>query len=162
MSEATVNVSNAQQSRAGTQRVVQTYDNHARLVPAYHFGVFGIFLLNLLWSTYRAAIAPSMETAIGILLAIAFLLVFYYARVFPLTVQDRVIRLEMRLRLREVLPPALHSRIPEFTVDQLVALRFASDGELPNLCAQILAEKQGDRRSIKKMVKDWQPDFLRA
>ena len=76
--------------------------------------------------------------------------------------QDRVIRLEMRLRMQQLLPADLRPRIPEFSVGQLVALRFASDQELPELARKVLDEKIEDRKAIKKLVKNWQPDFLRA
>ena len=93
---------------------------------------------------------------------IGFLLLFFFARIFALTVQDRVIRLEMRLRMQQVLPADLRARAEEFSVGQLVSLRFASDQELPELCRKVLEEKIEDRKAIKKMVKNWQPDFLRA
>ena len=95
-------------------------------------------------------------------LAIAFLLAALYARMFALTVQDRVIRLEMQLRLQKLLPADLQQRIPEFAVAQLIALRFASDRELPDLARKVLDEKLRDRKAIKKLVKEWQPDLLRA
>jgi hypothetical protein len=81
---------------------------------------------------------------------------------FALTVQDRVIRLEMRLRLESILPPAMKPLIPKFSVDQLVALRFASDAELPALCQRVLDEKLTKRSSIKQLVKTWRVDYLRA
>jgi hypothetical protein len=77
-------------------------------------------------------------------------------------VQDRVIRLEMRLRLAGVLPADLQARIPEFTVDQLVSLRFASDAELPGLARKVLDDKIADRKAIKQLIKEWQADYLRA
>jgi hypothetical protein len=81
---------------------------------------------------------------------------------FALKVQDRVIRLEMQLRLQSLLPADQRTRIPEFTLGQLVALRFASDPELPELARKVLEEKLHDRRAIKKMIQNWQPDLLRA
>jgi hypothetical protein len=99
---------------------------------------------------------------ISLLLAIAFILAALYGRLFALTVQDRVIRLEMRLRMMQLLPADLRTRIPEFTVNQLVALRFASDGELPALARKVLDEKLTDRKTIKQMIQNWEPDFLRA
>jgi hypothetical protein len=77
-------------------------------------------------------------------------------------VQDRVIRLEMHLRLKQLLPAELQPRIQEFTVGQLVSLRFASDAELPDLARKVLDEKLSDRKTIKKLIRNWQPDFLRA
>ena len=147
----------------------QTFENHTRFVPAYHMGVFGIFAINLLWSIYkivRAASAGSgfavADALVGLLLAVAFLILFFYARMFPLTVQDRVIRLEMRLRLQKLLPAELAPRIDELTVGQLAALRFASDPELPELTRKVLTEKLTDRKTIKRMIKSWQPDYQRA
>lgn len=140
----------------------QTLENHAKFVPAFHIGVLGTFTLNLGWSLYRVVHAFSVEAMISVLLAIAFILLAFYARIFALTVQDRVIRLEMRLRMLQLFPADLQSRIPEFTVNQLVALRFASDAELPGLARKVLESKFDDRKTIKKMIQNWQPDFLRA
>ncbi len=140
----------------------QSFQKHARIVPAYHIAALGIFIINLIWSIYRLVKYPAAGTAISFLLAIAFLLLFFYARVFALTVQDRVIRLEMRLRMKELLPADLQARIHDFTPRQLVALRFASDAELPALCRTVLTDKVSDQKAIKKMIKDWQADHLRA
>jgi len=131
-------------------------------VPAFHIVVLGIFTVNLGWSLYRVAHAFSTETVVSLLLAVAFILLALYARIFALTVQDRVIRLEMRLRMQQLLPSELRPRISEFSVSQLVALRFASDAELPVLAKKVLDEKLNDRKAIKKMIRDWQPDLLRA
>ena len=139
----------------------QNFENHAKFVPGYHILTFGIFVINLFWSIYQLIHAPSSQTVISLLLALAFLLLFFYARIFALRVQDRVIRLEMQLRMQQ-LPADLRPRIAEFTLGQLVALRFASDQELPALARKVLDEKIEDRRTIKKMVKSWQPDLLRA
>ncbi len=95
-------------------------------------------------------------------MAIALVIVYLYARSFAVTVQDRVIRLEMRLRLRELLPADLVPRIPEFTRGQLIALRFASDAELPALARRVLDERLMERKVIKQLVRDWQADTLRA
>ena len=140
----------------------QSAEKHARVIPGYHGVTFGIFAVNLGWSLYRVATAFSWESVLGLLLAFAFLALLFYARIFALTVQDRVIRLEMRLRLERLLPDDLRSRMAEFTVDQLVSLRFASDGELPDLARRVLGERLTDRKAIKKLVRDWQGDFLRA
>src|SRR6187397_180224 len=98
----------------------QSFENHARIIPAFHYLVFGAFTLDLALSIRAFAGAPSFARGSHVLTALA-----WYARVFALTVQDRVIRLEMRQRLREVLPAALHARINDFSRGQLVALRFA-------------------------------------
>ena len=124
--------------------------------------VYIVFFINLIWTSYRAWQAPSVDTLLNVAMTVALIVLAFYARVFALTVQDRVIRLEMRLRLRELLPAALHPRIHEFTKSQLVALRFASDAELPALAEQVLRDNLHDRKAIKQAIKDWKPDNLRA
>jgi hypothetical protein len=140
----------------------QNLENHAKFVPGYHIVAFGILVINLFWCIYSAIHSFSAQSAVSLLLAVVFLLLFFYARIFALTVQDRVIRLEMQLRLQQILPVDLRPRIPEFEVAQLIALRFASDQELPELARKVLDEKIQDRKTIKKLVKNWQPDLLRA
>lgn len=140
----------------------QNFENHAKWVPAFHFFVLPVFLLNVFWSLYHLIQSFSAESARSFVLAVAFLLLAFLARIFALTVQDRLIRLEMRLRLQQLLPQELRPRIPDFTVNQLVALRFASDAELPALCRKVLDDKIADRKTIKKMVQSWQADLLRA
>jgi dolichyl-phosphate-mannose--protein O-mannosyl transferase len=142
--------------------MTQNFENHAKFVPGFHVGVLGIFAINLIWSIYRLIRAFSGESVIALLLAIAFILLAFYSRIFALTVQDRVIRLEMALRMQQLFPAQFRPRIPEFSVNQLVSLRFASDAELPVLAKKVLDEKLDDRKAIKKMIRDWQPDFLRA
>lgn len=140
----------------------QTFENHGRVVPGYHLVVLPIFTINLGWSLYRLGRSFSAESVLAVLLAAAFILLFYYTRIFALTLQDRVIRLEMTLRLAQVLPPELRPRVSEFTVEQLVALRFAGDPELPDLARRTLAENLSDRKTIKRMIKQWKADFLRV
>jgi Family of unknown function (DUF6526) len=141
----------------------QSLQNHARLVPPFHMFVLPVLLLNVGWTIYHLIkTGISFESVLGALMAFALIMLALFARVFTLTVQDRVIRLEMRLRLAEVLPVDLRPRIPEFTVGQLVSLRFASDTELPALARKVLDEKLNDRKAIKQLVKDWQADNLRA
>ena len=141
---------------------VQNLENHAKTVPAFHFFVLPVLALNFISSIVAVFRAPSYWTVVSLLVSIALVLLALTARMFALAVQDRVIRLEMRLRLQQLLPQDLHARIPEFTVDQLVALRFAGDAELPVLARKVLEEKLADRKAIKKLIRDWQPDYLRA
>ena len=145
-----------------TEPNTQNFKNHAKRVPLYHGVAMPILLVNLIWNTYRAFTRPSWETALAALVAVALCILIVFARGFALTVQDRVIRLEMRLRMRELLPADLVPRIPEFTVGQLVALRFASDRELPALARRVLDERLQDRKAIKQMIQEWQADHLRA
>ena len=140
----------------------QNFANHARMVPAFHYFVGPVLMINLVWSIVHAVRHFSANAAFGAVVAAALLVLSFYARLFALTVQDRVIRLEMRLRLQELLAADLRPRIPEFTPSQLIALRFAGDAELPALARKVLDEKIADRKAIKKMVQQWQPDMLRA
>lgn len=144
-----------------TERV-QTYKNHPRLLPAFHFFVLPVLLLNLLNEIRRAWRTPSEGAVFLVVVAAALLTLAFLSRTQALTVQDRVIRLEMRLRLQRVLPPELHGRIHDLTHRQLVALRFASDAELPELVREILDGKLTTVKEIKLRVKNCQSDFLRA
>jgi len=140
----------------------QTYKNHAKFVPLYHYVAAPLLIMNVYWSAKMALRSPNTGTIIAATTAIALVLVAFFARAFALKVQDRVIRLEMRLRLRELLSPALHPRIAEFTAGQMVALRFASDAELPELAQTVLRDRITDRKAIKLMIKNWTPDDHRA
>jgi hypothetical protein len=141
----------------------QNFSNHGRLVPAYHFFAFGVFALNLLWAAYRLiASRLSLDSLVGLLLAAGLLVLFFYTRVFALTAQDRVIRLEERLRYERLLPADLKPRIGDFTLDQLISLRFASDAELAELARAVLNEKLTERKAIKQRIKSWKADYLRV
>jgi len=141
----------------------QNLQNHVRFVPAFHMFVLPVFGINVIRSIYSLIRnGVSFGTVFGVLMAVALLLLALYGRLFALTVQDRVIRLETRLRLAELLPADLKTRIAELTVAQLVSIRFASDAELPGLVRKVLDDKLNDRKAIKSLVKDWQGDYLRA
>lgn len=142
--------------------MAQNFENHAKFVPAFHFFVLPVLLANLIRQIVHAVKFFSVDSVISLLVALALITLALVARIFALTVQDRVIRLEMRLRMMQLLPQELRPRIPEFTVNQLVSLRFASDSELPGLARKILDEKLNDRKAIKRLVQNWQPDELRA
>src|SRR6476469_3944164 len=98
----------------------QTFQNHAKYVPLFHFVAVPILSINAVSGIYRAVLHPAWETALAALVGVALLITVFLARSFAIKVQDRVIRLEMRLRLREVLPADLSPRIPELTTGQLV------------------------------------------
>ena len=140
----------------------QTYKNHTRIVPVFHIGVLGIFLVNVLWSAYRLTGGATGQALMDLLLAIGLLLLALSVRSMVLRVQDRLIRLEMRLRLREVLTADLQGKIPALTPRQLIALRFASDPELPALVQDVLGGTLATSKDIKMRIKDWQADYLRA
>ena len=139
----------------------QNFGNHARYVPLYHFGLLAIALLSLGLAAKRVTSRVSADTLLEFLLVVALILVAYFARSFALTVQDRVIRLEVRLRL-QTLAPQLAARFDEFTPAQFTALRFAGDAELPALAQQVIEGKLTKGVDIKKQIRDWKPDHLRV
>lgn len=136
----------------------QTYQTHRKFVPLFHFVVLPILLVNFLAMIYHAWQDPDMYHLWAVAMGFAFLMAALFARVFALAAQDRVIRLEERLRLRELLPPEMKARIPEFTREQLIGLRFASDAELPDLAAAVLRDNVQKRDQVKKLVKHWRAD----
>ena len=141
----------------------QNFANHAKTVAGFHFFVLPVLLLNLGWSVHRWQVSSwSVDGAVWVLTSVALLLGFLFARMFALSVQDRVIRLEERLRCERLLPPDLQARIVEFEPGQLISLRFASDAELPALARKVLDEKIKDRKAIKAQIKNWRADYLRA
>ncbi|HXP86093.1 MAG TPA: DUF6526 family protein [Bryobacteraceae bacterium] len=139
----------------------QNFSHHARFDPLFHFFLIPVGVIVLFVMIYRAITGPSLDAGLHILGAFAALVAAFKIRLYALKVQDRVIRLEERLRLKEVLPANLQSRIGDLTEDQLIGLRFASDGELADLVQKTLDQKL-DRKQIKQAVKNWRPDFLRV
>jgi len=140
----------------------QSFKKHAKVVPAFHYFVFPVSIVNAGWLIIRAFRTPGFDSVLAAVMGLALVVGFFYARIFALSVQDRVIRLEMRLRLRELLPADLQPRIHELTRAQLVALRFAGDRELPALTRRVLDERLQDRKAIKALVQEWQADHMRA
>jgi len=141
----------------------QNLANHVRWVPGYHFFVIPALGLNFGWSIYRWKPAGySLDAFISVLTAAALVLLMVYARTFALAVQNRVIRLEERMRLEKLVPEDLQPRIGEFTCDQLVAMRFACDAELPALARKVLTGNIQTGKAIKQMVENWRADYLRA
>lgn len=140
----------------------QSFKNHPRLFPPFHFFVIPVLFLNFLNSIRHVWLAPSRSTVFALIVAAALLMLGFLSRIMALTVQDRLIRLEMRLRLREVLPSDLQARVGDLSVKQLIALRFACNAELPDLVREVLSGKLATQKEIKQRVKEWQADYLRA
>jgi hypothetical protein len=145
-----------------TETPTQTYRTHRRYVPGYHFVTLLFLVLYLGWTGVQLVKHPGVGAAITFLFALGVGLLSFYARQFPVAVQDRVIRLEERLRLARLLPPDLQGRIDELTPDQLIGLRFAADAEVAGLVRKVLADGITDREAIKRMITSWRPDLLRA
>jgi hypothetical protein len=139
----------------------QTFANHARFDPLFHYFALPVFLLSAMAATVHFVWRPSLHSGLLFVVAVAAAITVLKIRLYALRVQDRVIRLEERLRLTSLLPEPLRSRIPELTEDQLIGLRFASDAEVPKLAERALSEKLS-RADIKKAIQTWRPDYWRV
>ena len=139
----------------------QNFANHTRYDPFFHFFILPVFSLLLLASIIHLFMRPGLHSAVLVIIALAMAAIIFKLRLYPIKVQDRVIRLEERLRLASLLDPTLRPRIAEFTESQLIALRFASDAELPALAVRALNEKLA-ATEIKKAIQHWRPDNWRV
>jgi hypothetical protein len=140
----------------------QSFATHARWLPIYHFLASPITGIYAVYAIVLAIKAPSSAAAWHALWAVGISAAVLSSRIMAITVQNRVIRLEMRLRLKEILSPAEAERARVLSVRQLIALRFASDAELPSLVERTLEGEFEKPRDIKAAIKDWQADWLRA
>jgi hypothetical protein len=141
----------------------QSFRNHAKFDPPYHFIASAALLVNLVLGVIFLVLNRHTQLLLSIWIVILSLVLFIFfakLRVYPLKVQDRVIRLEERLRLEALLPELLRKRIPELSEDQLIGLRFASDDELPSL-VELTLDKKLDRKQIKERIQNWRPDHYR-
>jgi len=139
----------------------QTYANHVRWDPLFHFFVLPVFFLLAIAGAIHFVWRPGQHSGLMFIVAVALAIAVLKIRLYALRNQDRLIRLEERLRLASLLSEPLRSRIPEITVSQLVALRFASDAEVPRLVERALSEKLS-QADIKKAIQTWRPDHLRV
>ncbi len=139
----------------------QNFKNHARTDPTFHGFLFIGALILLGCSIYALVRQPDWWGAVRLFGVLWVIVLMFKVRLYALKVQDRVIRLEERLRLAQLLPDATRGRIGELSEPQLIALRFASDGELAGLVQQTLDGKW-DPKQIKGAVKVWRADFFRV
>jgi len=139
----------------------QSYANHSRLDPTFHFFLASLNIAAIILSVILLVQHPRMASILWVLLAIGLFVTAFKARTYALRVQDRVIRLEERLRLAMLLPEAARARIGELTESQLVGLRFASDAELPALAMRALNERLTNKQ-IKSSIQSWRPDYFRV
>ena len=140
---------------------LQNLKNHGRFDPPFHFGLIWILLANLIVSIVYVIKHPCFYSAWFVVLAVAAILGLLKMRMYPLKVQDRVIRLEERIRLQALAPSEWHTQIYHLTEDQLIGLRFASDDEVVELAKQAL-EHHLTRKQIKERIKDWRADNWRV
>jgi hypothetical protein len=140
----------------------QTFDNHARYFPLFHFFLTPLLFLNLIYQAVRLYQEPSVDRAVFVLLSVVFIAMIVAARMQALKAQDRVIRLEERLRYRELLSPEIATRASGLSLGQLIALRFAADGELQDLVRRACDKELNTPKEIKLAVKNWRGDYHRV
>ena len=140
----------------------QSYQNHTRYFPLVHFVITPLLLFNLIWHIVRLYQEPSWDRAEMILLAITLILISLAARIQSLRAQDRVVRLEERIRYRALLPEGLAEKAAAMRTGQMIALRFASDEELPGLIERVLNGELNESKEIKLAIRNWRGDYLRV
>jgi len=143
------------------EQKVQNLKDHTRLDPMFHGFLTLVGLIMLIGSIMRMIQHPTWETHAHVLAVVWVIVLQFKVRLYALKVQDRVIRLEERLRMSQLLPESLRGRIGELGEAQLVGLRFASDAELAGLVQKTLEEKL-DQKQIKQAIQNWRPDFWRV
>lgn len=141
---------------------VQSYATHRRHFPLFHYVALPILLANVAVAVGHAIRRPSMWNAWLVVVSLGLVAGLVASRASTLYVQNRVIALEMRLRLAATLPPELRARIPELRLKHLIGLRFAGDGELTGLVERCLRGELATADAIKREIRDWRPDFARA
>ena len=126
----------------------QNFENHVRFVPMYHMVAFPMIAAFVIYSLYMVVTALSLASVMFLLFGVGVTIAMLFARLFPLAAQDRIIRLEERLRLHDLLPQEQHDTIGRLTTEQLIGLRFASDDEVADLIAAVVSEGIKDRTEI--------------
>ena len=140
----------------------QNFANHTRWHPAFHFFILPVMLINLVWAIVTFVKAPGGSSGWWIVVSVALLLLTVFVRTYSLKVQDRVIRLEEKLRYQQVLSPSLAQQISALTPGQIVALRFAADEELEELVSAVTTGKFVKTKELKRAIKNWRADHFRV
>ncbi len=143
-------------------QATQDYNSHTRWHPIYHYVLAPIMLIHVIYTLVRLVQDPGWDRAEFFILSIGLVILTLLARVNALKAQDRVIRLEERLRFEKVLSPELAERASNFRASHLIALRFAPDSELTGLVQKIVDGELSESKEIKLAIKDWRPDFFRV
>jgi hypothetical protein len=139
----------------------QSLKNHGRLDPPFHVVLFFVLPANLVFAIFHLVHHRNIPSAWFLVLSVTAFIPFFKLRTYPLKVQDRVIRLEERLRLQALAPAEWHAQIYRLTEDQLIGLRFAADNEVVELAKQAL-EGNLNRKQIKERIKSWRADNWRV
>ena len=141
----------------------QTFANHGRFMPAYHFVTSPLALIYVGWSVKRLIANPGADTAYLLVGSLALFGVVAVSRLSPLRAQDRLIRLEEQLRYARLLPADLAARAEAaFSPRHYIALRFASDAELAAMVEMVVKNPALTGKEIKSQIKTWRPDHFRV
>jgi Family of unknown function (DUF6526) len=140
----------------------QTYANHTRLHPPFHFFVVPVMVVNFIWCVVQSVMTPGWDAGRWVFVSAALLVLMLLVRINPLRAQDRIIRLEEKLRYQQVLSPALFQQTSTLRMGQIVALRFAPDNELEGLVSAVLAGQLSKPAQIKQAIKNWRGDAFRV
>jgi hypothetical protein len=139
----------------------QDFKHHGRLHPPFHIISTAVLVANLVFAIVHLTHHLDVWNAWIVVMSVGIFVPFFLIRIYPLKVQDRVIRLEERLRLQALAPAEWHQQIYRLSEDQLIGLRFAADAEVVALAKQALEDKL-NRKQIKERIKDWRPDYWRV
>jgi hypothetical protein len=140
----------------------QTRASHRRFIPFWHFFALPVLIANVGVEAVRFFRAPSFPTGWPVVVAVALVIGIFLSRSMPLRAQDRIIRLEERLRFEKILPPDLRGRINDLSAEQIIGLRFAPDEEVPELTRRALSGELKTRADIKREIRNWRADHLRV
>jgi hypothetical protein len=140
----------------------QSYANHTRWHPPFHFFVMPVLLINFIWAIVDFVKAPGWNSGWWIVVSLALALLALIARMNSVKVQDRIIRLEEKLRYERLLSPALAQQCGTLTIGQIIALRFAGDDELEELISAVVSGKLTASKDIKQAIKNWRADEFRV
>lgn len=141
---------------------IQSYKNHVRWFPLVHLVITPILFINIIWQIAALSQEKTWERANGLLIAVVLMLISLAARLQALRAQDRVIRLEERLRYPAILSPEQLTRSNGLSISQIIARRFASDDELPGLVERISNGELKTNKEIKLAIQNWRGDYLRV
>jgi uncharacterized protein DUF6526 len=140
----------------------QTFATHRRWIPAWHFFALPVLVINVVVLAMQFWRDPRLVNGWAVVVAIALATGIFISRSMPLRAQDRIIRLEERIRLERVLPGDIRGRIGNLTAEQFIGLRFAPDDEVSELTKRALNGELKTRADIKRAIRNWRPDHMRV